>query len=171
MDITYIPMARGFVYLAVVLDWYSRRVLSWRLSITMEVDFCLEAVEEALAKYEARDFQHRSGQPIYQRRLHRPAAGQQHRHQHGGTTSSSSGCGAASNTRRSISAPTTASRSRAMQSCKQPLLWRQDTDRFLDNWPQVVAACCRWEASFQSQPSLNEPPHRHIVTATGRRST
>jgi len=51
MDITYVPMARGFVYLAVVLDWFSRRVLSWRLSITMEVDFCLEAVEEALAKY------------------------------------------------------------------------------------------------------------------------
>jgi putative transposase len=51
MDITYIPMARGFVYLAAVVDWYSRRVLSWRLSITMSVDFCLEAVEEALAKY------------------------------------------------------------------------------------------------------------------------
>jgi len=51
MDITYIPMARGFVYLAAVVDWYSRRVLSWRLSITMTVDFCLEAVEEALAKY------------------------------------------------------------------------------------------------------------------------
>jgi len=51
MDITYIPMARGFVYLAVVLDWATRRVLSWRLSITMEVGFCLEAVEEALAKY------------------------------------------------------------------------------------------------------------------------
>ena len=51
MDITYIPMARGFVYLAVVLDWSSRRVLSWRLSITMEVDFCLEAVEEALARH------------------------------------------------------------------------------------------------------------------------
>ena len=51
MDITYIPMARGFVYLAVVLDWFSRRVLSWRLSITMEVDFCLDAVEEALAKH------------------------------------------------------------------------------------------------------------------------
>jgi transposase InsO family protein len=43
-------MARGFVYLAVVLDWFSRRVLSWRISITMEVDFCLEAVEEALAR-------------------------------------------------------------------------------------------------------------------------
>jgi putative transposase len=51
MDITYIPMARGFVYLAVVLDWFSRRVLSWRISITMEVDFCLEAVEEALARH------------------------------------------------------------------------------------------------------------------------
>ena len=51
MDITYIPMARGFVYLAVVLDWYSRRVLSWRLSITLEADFCLEAVEEALARH------------------------------------------------------------------------------------------------------------------------
>jgi putative transposase len=51
MDITYIPMARGFVYLAAVMDWFSRRVLSWRLSITMEVDFCLEAVEEALARH------------------------------------------------------------------------------------------------------------------------
>jgi len=51
MDITYIPMARGFVYLAAVVDWFSRRVLSWRVSITMEVAFCLEAVEEALAKH------------------------------------------------------------------------------------------------------------------------
>ncbi len=51
MDITYIPMARGFVYLAVVLDWFSRRVLSWRLSITMDVSFCVEAVEDALARH------------------------------------------------------------------------------------------------------------------------
>jgi integrase-like protein len=51
MDITYIPMARGFVYLAAVVDWSTRRVLAWRLSITMAVDFCLEAVEDALAKY------------------------------------------------------------------------------------------------------------------------
>jgi putative transposase len=51
MDITYISMARGFVYLAAVVDWFTRRVLAWRLSITMEVDFCCEAVEEALAKY------------------------------------------------------------------------------------------------------------------------
>jgi len=51
MDITYIPMARGFVYLAAVMDWYTRRVLAWRVSITMEVDFCIEAVEAALATY------------------------------------------------------------------------------------------------------------------------
>ena len=51
MDITYIPMARGFVYLAAVVDWCTRRVLSWRLSITMEVDFCIEAVEEALVRH------------------------------------------------------------------------------------------------------------------------
>jgi putative transposase len=51
MDITYIPMARGFVYLAAVVDWFSRRVLAWRLSITMEVEFCLDAVEDALARY------------------------------------------------------------------------------------------------------------------------
>jgi len=50
MDITYIPMARGFVYLAAVVDWFSRRVLAWRLSITMEAGFCVEALEEALAR-------------------------------------------------------------------------------------------------------------------------
>jgi putative transposase len=51
MDLTYIPMARGFVYLAAVIDWFSRKVLSWRISITMEKAFCIEAVEEALARY------------------------------------------------------------------------------------------------------------------------
>ena len=51
MDITYIPMARGFNYLAAVLDWFTRRVLSWRVSITLEADFCIEAVEEALTRY------------------------------------------------------------------------------------------------------------------------
>ena len=51
MDITYIPMARGFVYLAAVVDWFSRRVLAWRLSITLEVEFCLDAVEDALARH------------------------------------------------------------------------------------------------------------------------
>ena len=51
MDITYIPMARGFVYLVAVVDWFSRRVLAWRVSITLDVEFCLEAVEEALTRY------------------------------------------------------------------------------------------------------------------------
>jgi len=50
MDITYIPMAKGFVYLAAVLDWFSRRVLSWKLSITMEASFCVETLEDALAQ-------------------------------------------------------------------------------------------------------------------------
>ena len=50
MDITYIPMARGFVYLAAVVDWYSRRLLSWKVSTTMDVHFCLEAVEEAMER-------------------------------------------------------------------------------------------------------------------------
>ena len=47
-DITYIPLPRGFMYLTAVMDWHSRYVLSWRLSNTLEVDFCLEALEEAL---------------------------------------------------------------------------------------------------------------------------
>jgi len=51
MDITYIPMAKGFVYLAVVLDWFSRRVLSWRVSITMEASFCVDTLQEALANH------------------------------------------------------------------------------------------------------------------------
>jgi putative transposase len=55
MDLTYIPMARGFVYLAAVIDWFSRKVLSWRLSITMDKAFCIEAVEEALARYRRPD--------------------------------------------------------------------------------------------------------------------
>jgi putative transposase len=52
MDITYIPMARGFIYLAAVVDWFSRRVLAWKLSITMDVSFCIEALEEALSRNE-----------------------------------------------------------------------------------------------------------------------
>lgn len=50
-DITYIPMAKGFVYLVAVMDWYSRRVLSWKLSTTMDTSFCVEALEEAIENY------------------------------------------------------------------------------------------------------------------------
>jgi putative transposase len=49
-DITYIPMARGFLYLVAIMDWYSRYVLSWRLSNTLDADFCVEALEEALSQ-------------------------------------------------------------------------------------------------------------------------
>ncbi len=48
VDITYIPMARGFIYLAVVIDWYTRKVLSLRVSNTLDTVFCLEAVQEAI---------------------------------------------------------------------------------------------------------------------------
>ena len=50
-DITYIPMSRGFMYLVAIMDWHSRKVLSWRLSNTMETDFCVEALEEAIRRY------------------------------------------------------------------------------------------------------------------------
>jgi len=49
-DITYLPMARGFLYLVAIMDWYSRYVLAWRLSNTLDADFCVEALEEALSK-------------------------------------------------------------------------------------------------------------------------
>ena len=89
-------MARGFVYLAAVIDWFSRRVLSRRLSITMEAGFCVEAVEEALARHGKPEIFNSerqratgssagasSGQPVHQYRIHRPADRQRHRHQHG----------------------------------------------------------------------------------------
>lgn len=50
-DITYIPMKKGWVYLVAVMDWFSRRILSWRLSITMETDFCVAALKEAMDRY------------------------------------------------------------------------------------------------------------------------
>jgi putative transposase len=50
-DITYIPMARGFMYLVAVMDWHSRKVLSWRISNTLDADFCVEALQEALNRY------------------------------------------------------------------------------------------------------------------------
>jgi putative transposase len=52
-DITYIPMRRGFLYLVAIMDWHSRKVLSWRLSNTLDADFCVAALEEALARYGA----------------------------------------------------------------------------------------------------------------------
>lgn len=50
-DITYIPMRRGFLYLVVIMDWFSRKILSWRLSNSLDADFCVAALEEALARF------------------------------------------------------------------------------------------------------------------------
>lgn len=84
MDITYIPMRRGFVYLAAVIDVFSRRVLAHRVSITMEAAFCVEAVQEALAKHGRPEiFNTDQGSQVHPPRVHRCAAGREDRHQHG----------------------------------------------------------------------------------------
>src|SRR6266446_4911003 len=130
MDITYIPMARGFVYLAVVLDWFSRRVLSWRVSITMEAAFCVETLEDALTRHGSR----RSSTPIRVRSSRArpsPACSPTTALRSawtaralGGTTSSSSGCGAASSTRRCICGPTTV---RPMPALRSGATWTSTT--------------------------------------------
>jgi len=51
-DITYIPMRKGFIYLVGIMDWYSRKILSWRISNTIDSQFCIEALEEALSRFE-----------------------------------------------------------------------------------------------------------------------
>ena len=122
MDITYIPMARGFVYLAVVLDWFSRRVLSWRLSITMEAAFCVETLEDALARHGKPDIFNTdqgsqfTGRPSPACSPTTASRSAWTARAPGATTCSSSGCGAASNTRRCICEPTTASAKPALRS-------------------------------------------------------
>ena len=124
MDITYIPMARGFVYLAAVMDWFSRRVLAWRLSITLEVEFCLEAVEEALARYGRPEiFNTDQGSQFFSPAPHSPACcwrtGSRSAWMaaaRGATMSLSSGCGDRSSTRRSICMPTTLLARHALRS-------------------------------------------------------
>src|SRR6266540_2056095 len=122
MDITYIPMARGFVYLAVVLDWFSRRVLSWQLSITMEASFCVETLEDALARHGKPDIFNTdqgsqfTGQAFTGVLANNGIAISMDGKGAWRTMSSSSGCGAASNTRRCICGPMTASAKPALQS-------------------------------------------------------
>ena len=74
-DITYVPMRRGFMYLTAVIDWYSRYVLSWRLSNTLDGRFCLEALDEALSQGSAGDLQHRPRLAVHVARVHRPPGG------------------------------------------------------------------------------------------------
>ena len=89
-DITYIPIGRGFLYLVAIMDWASRAVLAWRLSNTMDVSFCVAALEEALARFgrpgmlttygRRLRLQHRPGQPVHIHRLHRHARRRRHPH-------------------------------------------------------------------------------------------
>jgi len=122
MDITYIPMAPGFVYLAVALDWFSRRVLAWRLSITIKAAFCIETLQDALACHSEPDI-FNPDQVRSSRARPSPACSPTMALRSawtaralGGTMSSSRGCGAASNRRRSICEPTTASARLALRS-------------------------------------------------------
>jgi putative transposase len=112
IDITYIPMARGFVYLAAVVDWFSRRVRAWKLSITIETHFCIEALEEALSTNEKPDFLN-TDQAVSSPA--KPLPGGQRKkgpgsawtaRVAGATTSSSSASGNRSSTRRFTTMPT-----------------------------------------------------------------
>ena len=83
-DVTYIPMARGFVYLVAIMDWSSRKVLSWRVSNTLDASFCVEALEGGARDLRcAGDLQYRPGLPIHLRGLHRRPQRPWHPHQHG----------------------------------------------------------------------------------------
>jgi putative transposase len=114
MDITHIPTARGFVYFAVVLDWFSRRVLAWRVSITMEAAFCVETLEEAIVKHGKPEIFNTdqgsqfAGAVFTGLLIKNGIAISMDAKVRGETTSSSSVCDAASNTRRCISGPTIA---------------------------------------------------------------
>ena len=122
MDITYVPMARGFVSLAAIIDWFSRQVLSWRLSITMKADFCVEVLKEALARHGKPEiFNSDQGSQFTSHAFtsvlrEAGVAISMDGRARGGTTSSSNGCGGRSNTRRSTCGPTTLSARRARQS-------------------------------------------------------
>jgi transposase InsO family protein len=84
MDMTYIPMAKGFAFRTAVIDWATRRVLAHRASITMHAQYCVEALQEAINRYAKSEIMNnRSGQPVHRSRLHSHAQRQRHPDQHG----------------------------------------------------------------------------------------
>ena len=99
-DITYLPMRRGFLYLVAIMDWHTRKVLAWRISNTLEADFCVEALNEAIHKFGPPEImntdQGSSSRPSPGRTgCADPACGSRWMGKAGSsTTSSSSGCGA-----------------------------------------------------------------------------
>jgi len=83
-DITYIPMRKGFLYLVAVMDWATRKVLAWKLSNTMEADFCIEALQEALARFGRPEiFNTDQGSQFTSPRVHPGAEGRRRADQHG----------------------------------------------------------------------------------------
>lgn len=83
-DITYIPMARGFLYIVAVMDWFSRQVLAWRLSLSMETGFCVEALQEAMSLYGRPEiFNTGSGRPVHRGGVRRNAGGAGRQDQYG----------------------------------------------------------------------------------------
>ena len=83
-DITYLPIGRGFLYLVAIIDWASRAVLAWRLSNTMDVSFCVAALEEALAKYgRPETFNTDQGSQFTSAALHRRVGGRRDQDLHG----------------------------------------------------------------------------------------
>ena len=82
-DITYLPMARGFLYLVAVMDWHSRYVVAWRLSNTLEADFCVDALKDALGHDRPEMFNTDQGEPVHQREVRPGPPGPRGEDQHG----------------------------------------------------------------------------------------
>ena len=82
-DITYVPMARGFLYLVAILDSHSRYVVAWRLSNTLGADFCLEALAEAMREGKPEVFNTDQGKPVHQPGVHPGPSGPRGEDQHG----------------------------------------------------------------------------------------
>ena len=132
MDITYVPMARGFVYLVAVLDWFSRKVLAWRLSITLETRPCVEALSDALARHGPPAIMNTvraASSPLwlFSRRCRRPRSRLAWTARaRGATMFLSNGSGGRSNMRKSTSGPIEASRRHV---AVWAAIWHSITDR------------------------------------------
>ena len=178
MDITYIPMASGFVYLAVVLDWATRRVLSWRLSITMEAAFCVETLEDALACHGKPDiFNTDQGSQFTGQAFTGVLADPASRsawtaRAHGGTTCLSNGSGAASNTRRCTCGPMTASARRAARSADISTSITADVPiRILTAARRIKPTSPRCHSAWQPNPGRGSTYRRgNSVQTTGTSS-
>ena len=158
-DITYIPMARGFVYLTAVMDWFARRILAWRLSNTMEASFCIDAVEEALAKHGCPQIFtpiRAASSPVPTSPACSPATASPSAwtaRGRGETTSSSSACGEPSSTRKSICTPMTASARRNDRSAAtSPSTTQNDLTQPLTAAPPIKPTSTRCRSARQLNP-------------------